>query len=121
MLQSTLKVFENNKLQISPPSKVSHNDESNRIKYSPSKNSVADYKESEQLEHTMENIMKGEDTEIDGLSSMPQRMSRSFPEFGPRTPRARTVSERAEEKDMVRYNSYFIQLSKSFLTWITFY
>ena len=111
MLQSTPKVFKNNKLQISPLSKVSNNYESNGIKYSPSKNSIADYMESEQLESTMENI-EGENTEIDELSIMPRRMSRSFPDFGNRTPRARTVSERAEEKDMVRYSLFFIQLSK---------
>ena len=102
-LQSTsnMKVFKNNKLQISPLSKLSNNYESNGIKYPPSKNNIRICPDSDKLEYAMENIMKRQDSKGDRNSMIPRQMSRSYPEFGSHSPRGRTISERAEENDMV--------------------
>lgn len=106
ILQSTptTKLFKNKELQINSLSKVSYNHNSNVIKYAPSENSFAQYTKSDQLKYTMENILKRQNSVVNGHSMMPRSMSRSFPEFGTRFPRGRTISERAEEKDMVRIN-----------------
>ena len=105
-LQNTpnTKLFKNNKLQINSLPKVSYNYDSNGIKYAPSESLFAKHTESDQLQYTMENISKRQNTVVNGHSMMPRSMSRSYPEFGTRSPRARTISERMEEKDMVRIN-----------------
>ena len=105
---SNMKVFKNNKLQISPLSKLSNNYESNGIKYPPSKNNIRNCPASDKLEYAMENIMKRQDSKGDRNSMIPRQMSRSYPEFGSRSPRGRTISERAEENDMVGTNNSII-------------